>query len=158
MSQQKSFKKGEFLIKEGQKVDHLFLITSGLVSVCVVRDKKNIELFRAGSGQVIGEEALAPGNNNSYVAMALNETKVFDVPVQMMGQQIDTLNPMMKLFVKGLLEKQKAATGELQQTSQAMAQHMHAKAGGAAPGAPEGTAGKTDGPDDVIDAEYEVKK
>ncbi len=53
----------------------------------------------------------------------------------------------------------KAATAELQQSSQAMSQHMYAKA--SAPGATgpaAGPEGKKDGPDDVIDAEYEVKK
>ncbi len=49
----------------------------------------------------------------------------------------------------------KAATAELQQSSQAMSQHMQANAGGASPA---GAEGKKDGPDDVIDAEYEVKK
>lgn len=51
----------------------------------------------------------------------------------------------------------KSATTELEQAAGAMAQHMYAKGGGATPagGAPEG---KKDGPDDVIDAEYEVKK
>ncbi len=54
----------------------------------------------------------------------------------------------------------KAATAELQQSSQAMSQHMYAKAGGAGatPAGDAGPAGKKDGPDDVIDAEYEVKK
>ena len=53
----------------------------------------------------------------------------------------------------------KAATAELQQASQAMQQHVYAKAGGAgASTEPAPDAGKKDGPDDVIDAEYEVKK
>ena len=53
----------------------------------------------------------------------------------------------------------KAATAELQQASQAMSQHMYAKAGGAGGATPSGgPEGKKDGPDDVIDAEYEVKK
>ena len=52
----------------------------------------------------------------------------------------------------------KAATAELEQASGAMAQHLYSKAG--AQGNPTGPApeGKKDGPDDVIDAEYEVKK
>ena len=52
----------------------------------------------------------------------------------------------------------KAATAELEQASGAMAQHLYSKAG--AQGSPTGPApeGKKDGPDDVIDAEYEVKK
>ena len=56
----------------------------------------------------------------------------------------------------------KSATSELEQASGAMAQHIYSKSGGpgATPsegptGAPEG---KKEGPDDVIDAEYEVKK
>jgi molecular chaperone DnaK len=51
----------------------------------------------------------------------------------------------------------KAGTAELEQAAGAMAQHVYAKTGGATPAgdAPEG---KKDGPDDVIDAEYEVKK
>ncbi len=54
----------------------------------------------------------------------------------------------------------KAATAELEQASAAMAQHLYSKGagqqGGPAPsGGPEG---KKDGPDDVIDAEYEVKR
>ena len=55
----------------------------------------------------------------------------------------------------------KTATSELDTASAAMAQHVYSKAGGGAPGAgptPSGNEGKKDGPDDVIDAEYEVKK
>ncbi len=54
----------------------------------------------------------------------------------------------------------KAATAELEQASTAMAQHLYAR-GAAQSGDPTpstGPEGKKDGPDDVIDAEYEVKK
>jgi molecular chaperone DnaK len=56
----------------------------------------------------------------------------------------------------------KAASAELETASTAMAQHVYAKAGaGGQPGAEPGPtpeAGKKDGGDDVMDAEYEVKK
>jgi molecular chaperone DnaK len=54
----------------------------------------------------------------------------------------------------------KTATSELDTVSAAMAQHVYAKAGGQ-PGATPGPTpepGKKDGGDDVMDAEYEVKK
>ena len=54
----------------------------------------------------------------------------------------------------------KSATAELDTAATAMAQHVYAKAGGQ-PGAEPGpgpTAGNKDGGDDVMDAEYEVKK
>jgi molecular chaperone DnaK len=56
----------------------------------------------------------------------------------------------------------KGATAELDQSANAMAQHIYSKAGGQQGAAPsEGAAGpqaNKGGPDDVIDAEYEVKK
>jgi hypothetical protein len=59
----------------------------------------------------------------------------------------------------------KSATAELEQVSSAMAQHLYSKAGGPAGGpaagdgqATPGGAEKKGGGDDVIDAEYEVKK
>ncbi|HEV3386136.1 MAG TPA: molecular chaperone DnaK, partial [Gemmata sp.] len=55
----------------------------------------------------------------------------------------------------------KTATSELETVSNAMAQHVYSKAGAGAPGAgptPSTAEGKKDGGDDVMDAEYEVKK
>jgi molecular chaperone DnaK len=55
----------------------------------------------------------------------------------------------------------RSATGELDQVYSAMAQHLYSKAGTQPPGdgqATPGGAGKKPGGDDVIDAEYEVKK
>jgi len=55
----------------------------------------------------------------------------------------------------------KTATSELETASNAMAQHVYSKTGSGAPGAgptPSTAEGKKDGGDDVMDAEYEVKK
>ncbi len=55
----------------------------------------------------------------------------------------------------------KTATSELETVSNAMAQHVYSKAGAGAPGqgpTPSTAEGKKDGGDDVMDAEYEVKK
>jgi len=58
----------------------------------------------------------------------------------------------------------KQAINELQQASHAMAQHLYTKAPGGGPGqAPppppgDGQSGQAKGKDDVIDAEFEVKK
>jgi molecular chaperone DnaK len=53
----------------------------------------------------------------------------------------------------------KTATSELETASTAMAQHVYAKSGGQGPGTtPSPGPEKKDGGDDVMDAEYEVKK
>jgi molecular chaperone DnaK len=53
----------------------------------------------------------------------------------------------------------KRAIGELDQAAQAMSQHLYSQPGpSAGPAAGEPESGKKDGKDDVIDAEFEVKK
>jgi len=60
---------------------------------------------------------------------------------------------------KGDLAALKSATAGLEAAATAMAQHVSAKMGGGAPGAePAPGPEKKDGGDDVMDAEYEVKK
>jgi len=99
------------------------------------------------------------------------ETRVHDVE-KAMSEAGDKLSDGDKAPVNAAIQKVKdalgrqdlaalkSATGELETVSTAMAQHVYAKAGGqpgAAPG-PAPDAGKKDGGDDVMDAEYEVKK
>ena len=54
----------------------------------------------------------------------------------------------------------KAATAELETAANAMTQHLYSRAGGQPGGGPTASPGGSDkkGGDDVIDAEYEVKK
>jgi hypothetical protein len=113
MSQLKVFKKGETIVKEGEKLAQLYLISTGLASVCLVRDKKNIELYRVGSGQVIGEDALLSSSSFPFIVLALNETKVYEITLPMIKQNIENSNSMLKLFIKGLVEKLKVITAEL---------------------------------------------
>lgn len=56
------------------------------------------------------------------------------------------------------LDALKAAISDLDTASQAMAQHLYQNAGNADATATPSESTKKDGPDDVIDAEYEVKK
>jgi len=109
----KTFRKGESLLKEGEKNLNVYLIQSGLVSICVSRDNKKVELYRSGSGQVIGDEMLTSAIPAQYSVIAINETKAYEVPADMIRQQVEAGNPMIKLLVKGLVEKQKTATTEV---------------------------------------------
>jgi CRP-like cAMP-binding protein len=113
MSQLKLFKKGEFLFREGDKIPQVYLISSGLVSVCVQREKQNIELYRIGTGQVIGEDALTPNAPSPFAYVALNETKVLEAPIDMIKQQVESSSQLVKLFIKGVVEKNRSTSNEL---------------------------------------------
>jgi hypothetical protein len=113
MSNVKTIKKGEYLFKEGDKIQFVHQIQQGAVSICMIRPKKNIELFLVGVGQVLGESALQGATTQPFSAIANVETKVLEVPVEFFKQQADTASPMLKILLKSLGDRLKLTTAEV---------------------------------------------
>jgi molecular chaperone DnaK len=83
-----------------------------------------------------------------------NAGKISDADKAPIQAAIDRLREVMKTDDTAAIKR---AQGELMQAAQAMAAHLHRAPGGAGPETPpSGDGGK--GKDDVIDAEFEVKK
>ncbi len=113
MSQQKVYKKGEFLFREGEKISQLIFIQTGSVSLCLTRGKKNLDLFQLGSNQLMGEMSMF-GQATHYVsAIATTETKTFEVPVDSMKQQYESAPQLFKMTIKSLSERLKQAMVEV---------------------------------------------
>jgi hypothetical protein len=106
-------KKGEFLFKEGDKIQHIQLIQQGAVSVCLSRPKKNIEFFTVGSSQVLGEQGLQGSATHPFSAIATTETKVVEIPVDAFKQVIEGAPQMMKVLVKSMIDRLKMVTTEV---------------------------------------------
>lgn len=113
MSNAKTFKKGEVLFKESDKVQNVLLVQSGAVSLGLSRNKKNVDLFQIGSSQVLAEYALFGSSTHPYTATATQETKVVEVPVELFKQQIEGSQPMAKALIKSLGERLKATTNDV---------------------------------------------
>ncbi len=109
----KSYKKGEFLFKEGDKIQTIQLIQSGSATLCLSRPKKNIDIMPIGASQVLGEQALAGGATHAFSAVANAETKVVEIPVETFKQVVESSPQMIKALVKSTLDRLKFATGEI---------------------------------------------
>ena len=106
-------KKGEFLVKEGDKISSLILIQTGGVSLCLNRNKKNIDIFPLGSSQVLGELGLLGGGSHAFSVYATTETKFMEFPLEAAKTQIEASGQFLKLLLKSLLERVKVATNEV---------------------------------------------
>lgn len=106
----KVFKKGELLYKEGDKIQNLLVIQSGSASQVLVRGKKNIEIYKLGASQVLGEGGVLGSGQHLTSAIANSETTVLEVPAESLRQQTEALSPLMKMFVKSLIDRLKVAT------------------------------------------------
>lgn len=110
---QKVFKKGELLFKDGDKIQNVLFIQSGGVNQCLQRSKKNIDLFQLGANQVLGESVLFAATPHNHTAVATSETKVIEVPADVLKQQYEGAPPIMKMLIKSLVERLKQAFGEV---------------------------------------------
>lgn len=116
MSTQRTFKKGEMIFKDGDKVQSIMFIQKGGVNQCLVRGKKNVDLFQLGANQVLGETALLGTPQHSTSAIATTETTVVELPIDTVKQQYEGAPPLMKMLIKSLLERLKLAVNDVKST------------------------------------------
>lgn len=118
MSFQKTYKRGEFLFKDGDKVQNFVFIQSGGVNQCSVKGKKTIDLFQLGSNQFLGETALLGQLTHNFSAMATCETKTLEVPVETIKAQYDSAPQFVKMMVRSLADRLKMALNDVKSNKQ----------------------------------------
>lgn len=102
MENLKELKVGELIFKEGQKLEAIYLIKSGRLSLFQERSGNKIEIQQALSGQIIGESALFGIPKSQFSASALIKSSVLEIPLQLIQSRIDLSDPIIKIFIKGL--------------------------------------------------------
>ncbi len=113
MSSQKIYKKGEVLFRDGDKISHIVLIQKGAVSQCLIRGKKNIDLFQLGINQVLGEGIIAGQTTHTTAAITTVETSVLEIPADIFKQQYEAAPQFLKMVLKSLADRMKLAISDV---------------------------------------------
>lgn len=113
MSNAKILKKGEFLFREGEKIQSVWIVQSGQISLCLQKNKKNIDIMTVGTGYVFADLVILNLVSYNYSAMATQETKIVELPIESFKQQFEGLHQINKSFIKGISEKLKWALNEV---------------------------------------------
>lgn len=80
LAQEKSFQPGEYLVREGEKGDFCYIISSGLVEI--FRDfglSEKFHINHAGAGEIIGELAIIDGLPRSANVQAIELTQTLAI-------------------------------------------------------------------------------
>lgn len=109
----KKLKRGEVLFKEGDAPSSVFMIQSGKIGLMLERGSKRLEIAVLGPSQVIGEGGLFSTGKQPFTAEALQETKLLEVPLDLMKQQFEKAPPGVKLMVKSLVEDMRQGRQQL---------------------------------------------
>lgn len=102
MDNSKKIKKGEVLIKEGDSIDHIYLIKTGRLGLFIERNGKKIELGQLGPGQIIGEKALFTPSKMTTSVIALNDSTYIDMPSKPIKDHLEKADAVTKVITKGL--------------------------------------------------------
>ncbi len=113
MSNVKVLKKGEFLFKEGDKIQTIYFVQSGQISLCLSKNKKNVDLMTIGTGYVFADLIVLGIQAYNYSGMATQETKVVEIPIEGFKQQYESLHQVYKSFIKSMAEKLKWTINEV---------------------------------------------
>lgn len=105
MDNVKKMKRGEVLVKEGEAVSTIYIVQSGKIVMTLERTGKKLELSTLGVSQVIGEQGILSNARHGYTYEAAIDTKVLEIPVDLMKQQLEKTPPGIKLLVKSLSDE-----------------------------------------------------
>ena len=79
MSSLKTFKAGQFLFREGETSQSLYLIKKGSVGVRKAKGSGHVELARLYTNEVVGELSFFDRQPRSASAVAINEVEVMEI-------------------------------------------------------------------------------
>ena len=113
MSNVKVLKKGEYLFKEGDKIQTVYIVQTGQMNICLQKNKKNVDIMNVGVGYVFADQVVLGTSQYNYAAMALQETKVVEIPLEGFKQQYEALHQIYKSFIKTMAEKLKWSLNEV---------------------------------------------
>lgn len=105
----KRYKKGEYLFKEGDLTNLLYIIERGRVALTVERNGKKIELGTMSKSQILGEQSIFTNSRQPFNAEAQQECQIMEVPVDLIKNQFGSAPPGVKLIMKSLVDEVRQA-------------------------------------------------
>ena len=111
-TRERIYKKGEFLFKEGDQGEELFIIQSGEVRV-YRSDKEKKKVFELGvfkKGSVVGEMSLFDNTERSATAEANTDTRVIYIDKPHFEKQVEKVPPWLASIIKIIIKRLRDTT------------------------------------------------
>jgi diguanylate cyclase len=102
---QKSFKKGEVIFREGDMGTNAYIIDSGKVEIYVDQKNGKRSISVLSKGEIFGEMAIIDGSNRSASAMAVEDTELVLISKDQLIERIKQADPTVSFLVTILLNR-----------------------------------------------------
>lgn len=108
----KTFKRGEYIFKEGDKAENIYVVESGKVSIIIERGSAKIELQSLAAGQILGLSALVGLRQHTSTAICSQNCSLMEMPALIAKNTLEGGSPISKVLNKSLIEQIKTLSAE----------------------------------------------
>ncbi|NUM49987.1 MAG: Crp/Fnr family transcriptional regulator [Flavobacteriales bacterium] len=107
-SEEKIYPSESFLLKEGEEVEHIYIILSGKVKVFATEQPNEERIIRlAGDGYIVGHRSFGKNFNFPVSAKTLTTTTVLQIPIQVFQNLLKANNLFCYHFLMFMAEELK---------------------------------------------------
>jgi CRP-like cAMP-binding protein len=109
----RNLKAGETLLKPGDKLNSVYIVQSGRISICQPKGGKMVEISQMRAPETIGDECVFGPMPWQLSALAIRDSVIVEIPVEMLQEQINKGNPNQKALLKAFSDRVKTTFAEL---------------------------------------------
>ncbi|WP_413561480.1 Crp/Fnr family transcriptional regulator [Bdellovibrio sp. HCB209] len=115
MAEAKKLAKDNYLFREGDAADAMYIIKSGLLAVTKTKGQSEVTLAEINPGSMVGEMGLFDNKPRSANVKAIKETEVIALPYDSLNKQLDQLPVWVRAILKNLNETIRESNKKLKQ-------------------------------------------
>ncbi|WP_246845927.1 Crp/Fnr family transcriptional regulator [Bdellovibrio sp. ZAP7] len=121
VAEAKKIAKDNYLFREGDPADAMYIIKSGLLAVTKTKGQSEVSLAEISPGSMVGEMGLFDNKPRSANVKAIKETEVIALPYESLNKQLDQLPVWVRAILKNLNETIRESNKKLKQLETANA-------------------------------------
>lgn len=102
MAEMRKLNKDEYLFKEGDFPDNMYIVRSGALAITKTKNKSEVILAEIGTGAIVGEMALFDKKPRSANVKATKEAEVVALPYKGLEQQLAQMPEWLRAIIRTL--------------------------------------------------------
>ncbi len=122
----KKLEKGDYLFKEGDTSDAMYVVKKGSVGIYKAKGQAEVELATVKPGQMLGEMAFFDQKPRSATAKAVAQSEVIELPFNALQAHFNQMPEWLKSMVKTINENLRDANKKIKQLEKVEEGNQHA--------------------------------
>ncbi len=113
-SARKNIKKGDVLVREGERGDSAYILESGSVEILIMRNGALMQIGTRGPGSIIGEMAMIDDKPRTATIRALEDCEIIEISRADFANRIESADPIVKMVMNVIMTRYRDMIGRSQ--------------------------------------------